>query len=116
MKLRSFSASSRGILVQAAILIALIALLDWRIDLNISFGFLYLFPILLIGSVLRRWQIVVAAVLCTLLSDILDPFRFTLGTSLPQDILVFTSLAGSGLFAYEVTRSRRRIQEEAAAR
>ncbi len=116
MKLRLLSASPRGTLIQAAVLVAAIALLDWRIDLNISFGFLYLFPILLIGSILPRWQIILTAILCTLLSDLLDPFRFTLAVGLPQDILVFTSLAGTGLFAYEVTRSRHRIQEEAAAR
>jgi two-component system, LuxR family, sensor kinase FixL len=113
---RLFSANSRGVIAQAAILIAAIALLDWRIDLNISFGFLYLFPILLIGTVLSRWQIVGVAVLCTLLSDLLDPFRFTFGVALPQDILVFSSLAGMGLFASEITRSRRRVQAEAAAR
>jgi two-component system sensor kinase FixL len=116
MKLRPFNASAGGVLVQAAILIAAIAVLDWRIDLNISFGFLYLFPILLLGSVLSRWQIVAAAVLCTILSDLLDPFGFSLRVGVPQDILVFTSLAGTGLFVYEITRSRRRIQEEAMAR
>ncbi len=116
MKVRFFASSTRGTLVQAAVLIAAIALLDWRIDLDISFGFLYLFPILLVGAVLPRWQIVALAVLCTTLSDVFDPFRFTLAVGLPQDILVFSALAGTGLFAYEVTRSRRRIEEEAAAR
>lgn len=116
MDLRSLGAGKRGILIQAAVLITAIAMLDWRIDLNISFGFLYLFPILLMGSVLSRWQILAAAVLCTILSDLLDPFRFTFGVGLPQDILVFTSLAGTGLFAYEITRSRQRVEKEAAAR
>ncbi len=116
MLLRLSGVRKRGILVQAGVLIAAIAILDWRIDLNIAFGFLYLFPILLVANVLSRWQIVSLAVLCTTLSDLLDPFRFTFGVALPQDILVFTSLAGTGLFAYELTRSRRRIQEEATAR
>jgi two-component system sensor kinase FixL len=116
MKLRLLAANTRGILIQAALLITAIALLDWRIDLDISFGFLYLFPILLVGTVLSRWQIVALAVVCTTLSDLFDPFRFTFSVALPQDILVFSALAGTGLFAYELTRSRRRIQEEAAAR
>ena len=51
-----------------------------------------------------------------LLADLFDPFRFTVAIALPQDILVFTSLAGTGLFAYEVTRSRRRETENSAAR
>jgi len=102
----------RAVLIRAALLVFIIAVIDWRVDLNISFGFLYLFPMLLVGTALARWQVVAAALLCTLLSDLFDPFPFTFGNALPSDILVFTSLAGTGLFAYEVTRSRRR---EAAA-
>lgn len=115
--------STRAVLARAAILTGLIALLDWRIDLNLSFGFLYLFPMLLVGTVLGRWQVLAAAVFCTLLSDLFDPYPFTLAVSVPQDILIFTALAGSGLFTHEVTRRRRReletlrmVQAEAAAR
>jgi PAS domain S-box-containing protein len=108
---RYLHGSTRVVLARAGVLIAIIALVDWRVDLNISFGFLYLFPVLLAGTVLSRWQIVLTALGCTLLSDIFDPFTFTLAAALPQDILVFTSLAGTGLFAYEVTRSRRREAE-----
>ncbi|HWC98346.1 MAG TPA: ATP-binding protein [Candidatus Sulfopaludibacter sp.] len=104
-------------------LVALIALIDWRVDAQITFGFLYLFPVLLVGTVWPRWQILATALVCTLLADLFDPFAFTLGVALPQDILVFTSLAGTGLFAFEVTRSRRRemetlhrVEREVAAR
>lgn len=123
MNARLLPASSRGVLIRAGLLIALIALIDWRVDLRISFGFLYLFPILLAATVLSRWQIVLTAVFCTALSDLFDPFTFHLITSVPQDILVFSALAGTGLFAYEVTRSRsrelenlHRVEKEAAAR
>ncbi len=97
-------------LARAAALVALIALLDWRVDLNVSFGFLYLFPILLAAPVLSRWQILLSAFVCTLLSDYFDPFPFAL-TALPQDILVFCALSGTGLFSYEIGRSRRREAE-----
>src|ERR1019366_3224545 len=92
----------------AGLLIVVIAVIDWRVDLNFAFAFLYLLPILLAGTVLLRWQVVLTALLCTFLSDFFDPFRFTDATSLPQDILVFAALAGCGLFAYEVTRRSRR--------
>jgi PAS domain S-box-containing protein len=108
---RYLQGSTRVVLARAGVLIAIIAIVDWRVDLNIAFGFLYLFPILLVGTVLSRWQILLTALSCTLLSDLFDPFPFSLTASLPQDILVFTSLAGSGLFAYEVTRRRRREAE-----
>src|SRR5947209_1633481 len=115
--------SKAAVLARGAILIAAIGLMDWRVDLNISFGFLYLFPILLLATVLARWQIVATALFCTLLSDVFDPFVFTQAVALPQDILVFTSLAGTGLFAYEIIQKRRRetenlrrVEAEAAAR
>jgi len=123
MNLRQTHGSRRAVLTRAAILIGIIALIDWRVDLNISFGFLYLFPILLVATVLTRWQIVGTALLCTLLSDVFDPFAFTQAVALPQDILVFTSLAGTGLFAFEIIQKRRRetetlrrVEAEAAAR
>jgi two-component system sensor kinase FixL len=123
MIFRYLHGSTRAVVARAAVLVAIIALIDWRVDLNISFGFLYLFPMLLVGTVLSRWQILAVALFCTLLSDLFDPFIFTIAASLPQDILVFCALAGTGLFAFEITRSRRlehenlaRVQEEATAR
>ncbi len=107
----------------AGFLIVTIALIDSRVDPPISFGFLYLFPILLVGTVLPRWAILAIAVVCTVFSDLFDPFPFAWAMSLPQDILVFTSLGGTGLFAYEVNRRRERelenlhrVEREATAR
>jgi two-component system, LuxR family, sensor kinase FixL len=121
MIFRYFDGTARVCLALAVT--AVIGLIDWRVDAPIAFGFLYLFPVLLVGTVWPRWQILATALVCTLLADLFDPFRFTLAIALPQDILVFTSLAGTGLFAFEVTRSRRREREtvqrmeiEAAAR
>jgi two-component system sensor kinase FixL len=122
MNFRYLQGSTRAVLFRAAILTGLVALLDWRVDLNLSFGFLYLFPMLLAGTVCSRLQVLAAALACTLLSDVFDPFPFTLG-SVPEDILIFSALAGTGLIAYETTRNRRReqenlqrVQEEATAR
>lgn len=122
MIFRYLQGSARAVLFRAAILTGMIALLDWRVDLNLSFGFLYLFPMLLLGTVCTRWQVLAAASVCTLLSDILDPFAFAPG-SIPEDILIFVALAGTGLITYETTRNRRleqenlrRVQEEATAR
>src|ERR1700722_14399257 len=107
----------------AALLIAAIAVVDWRVDAPLAFGFLYLFPILIVGGCCPRWATVATPLLCTTLADLFDPFPFTLAIALPQDILVFTALTGTGLFAYEITRSRqrerenlRRVERESVAR
>lgn len=113
MLLRGAQRGSR--LLLAGLLIAIIAFIDWRIEVNIAFGFLYLFPILLLGTVASRWQIILTAILCTFLADLLDPFPFSFNLSLPQDFLIFSALAGSGLFSYEVTRSRGRERENLRA-
>jgi PAS domain S-box-containing protein len=106
MPLRLITPASR--VAYAGALIVMIATIDWRVDLNIAFGFLYLFPLIVLGTVLSRRWILLAAVLCTVLADWFDPFPFRAIISLPQDILVFAALAGTGLFSYEVARSGRR--------
>jgi PAS domain S-box-containing protein len=107
----------------AGLLIGVIAFVDWRVELDVAFGFLYVFPVILVGTVLPRWQIALVALLCAGLADLFDPYPFVVRVSLPHDILVFTSLAGTGFFANAVTRYRRqerehlhRVEQEAAAR
>ena len=39
----------RAMLVRAVLLIGLIAVVDWRVETNVSLGFLYLFPMLMVG-------------------------------------------------------------------
>jgi signal transduction histidine kinase len=91
----------------AAGLIGVIAFVDWRVELDIAFGFLYVFPLILLGTVWPRWAIAATAVLCTGLADVFDPYPFVLPASAAHDILVFISLAGTGFFANAVTTSRR---------
>lgn len=95
-----------AVLLRAGFMIALIALADWRIEGNIPLGFLYLFPMLLVGSVLRHWQIALVAVLCTCLTEAFDSFEWLPGPGIPRDILVFAAFVCMGLFVYEVVRNR----------
>ena len=57
---------TKSALLKAGLLIAIIAFADWRADKDVTLGFLYLFPMLMVGSVLKRWQIAIVAALCTL--------------------------------------------------
>jgi len=98
--------SPRAVLLRAGIMIALIAFADWRIEGNIPLGFLYLFPMLLVGSVLKRWQIAAVAALCTFLAEMFDSFEWFPSPGIPRDILVFSAFLGMGLFVYELVRSR----------
>ena len=115
---------SRGaVLLKAALMIGVIAFIDWRVEKDLPLGFLYLFPMLLVGSVLNRWQIVAVAACCTFLTELFDSFEWRPEAGIPRDILIFAAFAGMGLFVFEIVRSRQitlqhldLIQDESEAR
>ena len=103
--------SRTAVLARAGLLIAGIALVDWKVETNISFGFLYLFPMLMVGAVLPRWQIAMVSGLCTLLAESFDPFPFAFGEGIPRVILMFAAFFGAGLFVLQSTKNRQQAQE-----
>jgi two-component system sensor kinase FixL len=102
-----YRGNRNAVLFRAGAMVAAIALIDWRIEGNIPLGFLYLFPMLLAGSVLTRGQIAVAAGICTLLTEVFDAFDWFSAVAIPRDILIFAAFFGMGLFVFEVGRSRK---------
>src|SRR5271165_6567554 len=114
---------TKSVLLKAGLLIVAIAFADWRADKEVTLGFLYLFPMLLVGSVLARWQIGIVAALCTFLAEVFDSFEWRPSAAIPRDILIFFAFFGMGLFVYEVVRSRqaalrhlKQIESESEAR
>ncbi len=112
-----------AVLIRASVMIMVIAIVDWRIEGNIPLGFLYLFPMLLVGTVLSRGQIAAAAALCTVLTELFDSFDWFSPVAIPRDILIFAAFVCMGLFVYEAGRSRQlaqkhleQIEHEARAR
>lgn len=88
-------------------MISIVALIDWRVDLNVNFGFLYLFPMLIVGYCLERWQIALVAGLCTLLAESFAPFVWRAADGIPRDIFMVAAFFGTGLFAFESAKNRR---------
>src|SRR5271154_1227014 len=89
---------TKFVLLKAGLLIALIAFADWRADKDVTLGFLYLFPMLLVGGVLNRWQIGMVAALCPFLAEVFDSFDWRPAAGIPRDILIFAAFLGMGLF------------------
>ena len=87
---------TKTVLLKAGLLIAVIAFADWRADKDVTLSFLYLFPMLMVGSVLQRWQIAIVAALCTFLAEIFDSFEWHLSAGVPRDILIFAAFLGMG--------------------
>lgn len=121
--LRFLQGSRKAVLVRAGVIIAAIALVDWHYDVAISFGFLYLFPMLMVGAHLTPMQIAGVAGICTGLSEAFDPFPWNVQLGMPRLILTFAAFFGAGIYVFQSARNRRlanqhleEIETEAALR
>ncbi len=104
--------TKRHTIIRAVALIVIIAVLDWRVADEVPLGFLYLLPMLLLGRVLRPWQTLIVAGLCTFLAEFFDTFAWKVRTGIPRDVLYFMAFFTIGIFVYEVTRNRQVILEQ----
>ena len=91
-------------LIAAAILIVLIATIDWLTKPYISIGFLYLFPIMLIAGFLPRWQIVLVALVCAVLQELFSELPSS--EAITRLLMASAGFVGTGLFVSEIIRSR----------
>jgi two-component system sensor kinase FixL len=103
--------SRKSVLLRSGFLIAAIALIDWRLVNDLPLGFLYLLPMLMVGRVLRPWQIAGVAVLCTVVTESFDQFIWSFRVGMPRDVLYFAAFFCVGLFVYEVNRNRQVVIE-----
>ncbi len=98
-------ANRTRLIAVAGVLIAAIAAVDWATKPYISLGFLYLFPIMILGGFLSRVQILGVALVCAVLQEAFS--------NLPENEavlrLLFSSagFVGTGLFISELIRNRR---------
>src|ERR1700737_2132163 len=101
-----FAPANRTILlVMAVLLIAAIAVADWMTKPYVSLGFLYLFPIILVGGFLSRSRTIGVALVCAVLQEAFS--------NLPESEAIFRLLlssagfSGTGLFVSVFLRNRR---------
>lgn len=104
---RFSQAHFRVVLLQVAALIALIGVVDWKINAEVPVGFLYLLPIVLASRILSRSQIALLGVGCAVIAEIFDGLDWSPQSGLPRDLLYIAAFSGVGLFAHEVGASRR---------
>jgi two-component system, LuxR family, sensor kinase FixL len=92
------------VLGAAAALIAIIAVVDWAAQPNVSLNFLYMFPIMLAGGFLSRLQIGGVSILCAILGEMFSPFP---SADAPTRMLMMTlAFTGTGLFVSELAHKR----------
>lgn len=103
--LAMYSRTNRKMLLSAAVVLTcMIAVVDWYTRPFISIGFLYLFPMMLISGILRRWQILVASVVCAVLQEAYS--NLPLDYAIPRLVFSWIGFAGTGLFLFELLRNR----------
>jgi DNA-binding NarL/FixJ family response regulator len=93
----------------SAVMILVIAAVDWLTKPYVSLGFLYLFPIMLAAAFLPRWAIIAAGLCCAVLSETfssLDPSQAHVRMGFET-----LALAGCGLLVSELHRNRRLTSE-----
>lgn len=93
--------------------IAAVALADYLVKVNVGFGWLYIFPLLLAAGFLSRAQIIELAVLCTALREAFSPFHHDI-ESIPRSAMVWLAFSGVGLFLHEVVLNRQQTVEHMA--
>ena len=91
------------LLALAGFLFVAIAVVDWYIEPYVSLGFLYLFPIMIVGGFLSRPQITMLALTCA----ILDFSNAPRNESFVHLIFSSAGFLGTGLFISELLRNRR---------
>ena len=108
-------AKGRAFILSAGLAgIALVAVADRSLANGIPLALLYLAPVVLMSTVLRRKQIFLLGVFCAAVAELSDAFQWTLSEGVPRDILYFFAYTAAGLYVSEVV-SRRRTEEEHVA-
>ncbi|MBV9181984.1 MAG: PAS domain S-box protein [Acidobacteria bacterium] len=100
----------RKLLMVAGGLVILVAVVDWNTTPYLSLGFLYLFPMIMVGGLLSRAQIVGMALICAVLQELFSNLP-TQSEAIIRLILSSVSFAGTGLFISEMARNRRIVME-----
>ena len=100
-------------LTAAAALVVIVASVDWVVKPNFSLNFLYLFPIMLAGGFLSRWQIAALGVCCAVLGELFSPFPQA--DAATRMAMMSVAFIGTGLFVSELVHKRQLVVEHLQA-
>src|SRR5437899_12480043 len=119
---RVVPAHRRKILACCFVFAVVVALLDAFVLTDVSFGILYMVPLLVSALFLPRWQVFVLALAATVLREQFRPDHWGKGT-LTSVSMGFFSFTGCGLVVADVVCLRRperdsvtRLEQETALR
>jgi len=105
-RVRKLTASKPKMLLLGCAIVATLVLLEWKFDFDFSLGILYVFPVMIAGTVLTRWQIVLAAIFCAYTRGLFTADETQLEHTL-RFFMATIAYSGCGLLIYQITESRR---------
>jgi signal transduction histidine kinase len=107
----------------AATATLLLSWVDRHSHHSVPLPLVYLFPMALVSTVFRLWEVLIAAIVCTVVAEYSDAFPWNVPQGVVRDILYFIAYAAEGLYITEALSKRRserrhvnRLTEEVAAR
>lgn len=95
------------VVTAAAVSVLLLAWLDRHVHHNVPLGLIYLFPMALLSTVTRRWEVPIAAALCTAVAEYSDAFPWNPTQGMARDALYFIAYAAEGMYITEMLSKRR---------
>lgn len=107
-RLRSMSGSRTPMLGLSVFLVSVLVVLEWHYDFDFSLGILYILPVMLAATILRRWQIVLAAIFCAYTRGIFTPQETHLEHIL-RFCMATAAYSACGLLIYQIADSRRSV-------
>ena len=95
----------------STIAVAIIAVVDRRINAQIPLALLYVLPAAFAGAGLTRWQVPVFGAFCTIVAEVADAFPWSISQGIPRDALYFSAYTAVGLYVSEMLANRRLERE-----
>jgi len=86
--------------------IALIGYVDRRLSESIPLALLYLAPVVVMSTALRRWQIPLLGAVCAAVVEFANGYPWTLRDGIARDSLYFFAYTAAGLYVSEVLTRR----------
>jgi two-component system, LuxR family, sensor kinase FixL len=107
---KSIFRSKSFVVIAGLCAIALIAVADRATARDVPLALLYLLPVVMMSTVLKRWQILLLGIFCTTVAELADAFPWTVAGGIPRDATYFFAYTAAGLYVYEVVSHRRTEQ------
>ena len=104
-----------SLLLVGLLCLLVIGIADRLVDDSIPLALLYLGPVVLMSTVLARWEIPLLGLVCTAAAEFSDAYPWTPRNGVARDALYFLAYTAAGLYVSEILTRRRAEQTHVVA-